>query len=89
MIIRANSAGLLRNCTLEQLAGFAVEEREAEMGGTLAQAVKDAPIKRDQLELEIQFARDGSSLGPDSCHVHIRCFAAWEFERTKGGPNTG
>src|SRR5207245_6883927 len=33
---------LLRNCTLEQLAGFAVEEREAEMGGTLAQAVKDA-----------------------------------------------
>jgi hypothetical protein len=33
---------ILRNCTLEQLAGFAVEEREAEMGGTLAQAVKDA-----------------------------------------------
>src|SRR5438445_1478838 len=33
---------LLRNCALEQLAGFAVEEREAEMGGTLAQAVKDA-----------------------------------------------
>src|SRR5438128_6970180 len=33
---------LLRNCALEQLAGFAVEEREVEMGGTLAQAVKDA-----------------------------------------------
>jgi hypothetical protein len=43
------------------------------------------PIKQDQLELEIQFARDGSSLGPDWYHVHIRCFAAWEFERTKAG----
>jgi hypothetical protein len=32
---------LLRNCALEQLAGFAVEGREAEMGGPLAQAVKD------------------------------------------------
>jgi hypothetical protein len=41
------------------------------------------PIKLDQLELEIQFARVGSSLGPDKYHVHIRCFAAWEFERTK------
>jgi len=43
------------------------------------------PIKRDQLELEIQFARDGSSLGADKYHAHIHCFAAWEFERTKGG----
>ena len=33
---------LLRNCALEQLAGFAVEEGEAEIGGPLAQAVKDA-----------------------------------------------
>ncbi len=36
------SGRLLRNCALEQLAGVAVEEREAEMSGTLAQAVKDA-----------------------------------------------
>src|SRR5438445_13813270 len=42
--IRSSVEGccLLRNCALEQLAGFAVEEGEAEMGGTLAQAVKDA-----------------------------------------------
>src|SRR5438128_11734631 len=42
--IRSSVEGccLLRNCALEQLAGFAVEEREAEMGGALAQAVKNA-----------------------------------------------
>ena len=42
-------------------------------------------ITRDQLELEIQFARDGAASDPDTFHVHVRCFAAWEFERTKVG----
>jgi hypothetical protein len=41
-------------------------------------------ITRAQLEFEILFARDGSSRGLDRHHVHIRCFAAWEFERTNG-----
>jgi hypothetical protein len=36
------------------------------------------------LEFEIQFARDGSiNPGLDKFHVHVRCFAAWEFERMK------
>jgi hypothetical protein len=43
-------------------------------------AVCDLPITRDQLELEIEFVRLG---GLDNLHVHIRCFAAWELERTK------
>jgi len=43
------------------------------------------PIRRDQLEFEIQFARDGSSPGLDRYRVHLRCFAAWEFARTQGG----
>ena len=42
-------------------------------------------IKRDQLELEIQFARDGAGSDVDTFQVHIRCFAAWELERPKGG----
>jgi hypothetical protein len=42
-------------------------------------------IKRDQLELEIQFARDGAGSDVDTFHVHIRCFAGWELERPKGG----
>ena len=41
------------------------------------------PVTKDQLELEIQFARDGDAPGLDNFHVHVRCFAAWEFERKK------
>ena len=29
------------------------------------------------------FARDGDNPGLDKFHVHIRCFAAWEFERVR------
>jgi hypothetical protein len=36
------------------------------------------------MEFEIQFARDGSNPGLDKVHIHIRCFAAWEFERHNG-----
>ena len=41
------------------------------------------PVKRDELEFEIQFAHDGDNPGLDKFHLHVRCFAAWEFERTK------
>lgn len=44
-------------------------------------AVCDLPITRDHLELEIEFVRLGGGL--ENLHVHIRCFAAWELERTK------
>ena len=40
-------------------------------------AVCELPVTKDEKEFEIQFARDGL----DKFHVHIRCFAAWEFER--------
>jgi len=33
------------------------------------------------MEFEIQFARDGDNPGLDKFHVHIRCCAAWEFQR--------
>jgi hypothetical protein len=32
----------LRNCTLEQLAGLAIDEGEPEIGGTLTQTANDA-----------------------------------------------
>ena len=41
------------------------------------------PVAKTELEFEIQFAHDGSNPGLDKFHVHIRCFAAWEFERGK------
>ena len=43
------------------------------------------PIKLDQLEFEIQFAHDGAAPGVERFHVHLRCFAAWEFERRQSG----
>jgi hypothetical protein len=38
-------------------------------------------IRRDQMEFEIQFEHGGPTPGLDRFHVHVRCFAAWEFER--------
>jgi hypothetical protein len=46
-------------------------------------SVCNDPVTRDQLEFEIQFAHDGATPGLDKFHVHMRCFAAWEMERTK------
>jgi hypothetical protein len=44
-------------------------------------SVCDLPFEKDQLEFEIQFAHDGREPGLDKYHVHVLCFAAWEFER--------
>ena len=44
-------------------------------------AVCDLPVTMDEKELEIEFLRDGSNPGLDKFHFHIRCLAAWEFER--------
>jgi hypothetical protein len=50
-------------------------------------AVCEKPVGKDEMEFEIQFARDSNDINPglDKFHVHIRCFAAWEFEREKAG----
>jgi hypothetical protein len=45
--------------------------------------VCSAPVKRAELEFEIEFARDGDDPGLNTYHVHIPCFAAWQFERHK------
>ncbi len=45
-------------------------------------AVCGVSVERDQMEFEIQFTRDGDNPGLDKFPVHIRCFAAWEFERS-------
>jgi hypothetical protein len=33
--------------------------------------------------VELEFHRHGVTPGLDRYHLHHRCFAAWEFERTK------
>jgi hypothetical protein len=47
--------------------------------------VCDMPVTKDEKEFEIEFSHDGSNPGLDKFHVHIRCFAAWEFERRQDG----
>lgn len=47
-------------------------------------AVCDLPVQHDQVEFGLEFARRGDN--PDKHHVHIRCFAAWEFERRRNSP---
>ena len=44
-------------------------------------SVCEKPVTKEEMEFEIQFARDGDNPGLDKYHVHIRCYAAWEFER--------
>ena len=46
-------------------------------------AVCALPETNAELEFEIEFARDVDFPGLDSFHVHVQCFAAWEFERNK------
>jgi hypothetical protein len=46
-------------------------------------SVCERPVTKQELEFEIQFERDGDMPGLDKYHVPIRCFAAWEFERSK------
>jgi hypothetical protein len=38
---------------------------------------------KDEMEFEVEFAHDGDHPGLDKFHPHRRCFAAWEFERTR------
>jgi hypothetical protein len=40
-------------------------------------------VSKDEMEFEIEFEHNGSTPGLDKFHVHIRCFAASEFERNK------
>jgi hypothetical protein len=41
-------------------------------------------VNPDQMEFEMEFAHEGDNPWLDDYHVHIRCFAAWEFERQQG-----
>jgi hypothetical protein len=40
-------------------------------------------IMPDQVEYELQFTHDGTTGDVDLFHLHLRCLAAWEMERTK------
>jgi hypothetical protein len=41
-------------------------------------AICRAPVKREEIEFELEFARDSDDPGQDTFHVHVRCFTIWE-----------
>jgi hypothetical protein len=47
-------------------------------------AVCDRPVRVDEMEFEVQFARDGGAPHFDVFHVHTRCYAVWELIRGDG-----
>ena len=46
-------------------------------------AVCEKAIMRAELEYELEFADDGAPPRLDKYHLHLRCFAVWELERTR------
>lgn len=45
-------------------------------------SICEKPVTKAEFEFEVQFEQEGGG-GLDKFHIHIRCFAAWEFERNK------
>jgi hypothetical protein len=46
-------------------------------------AICGRPITPDHVKYNIQFDHHGRFPGSDRFQLHLRCFAAWELERTK------
>jgi hypothetical protein len=47
-----------------------------------------APVKLDELELELEFTHQAPGHSPERYHVHVRCFTAWEQAR-RGAERNG
>ena len=47
-------------------------------GGGANCAICRGPVKREEVEFELEFARNGDDPGLDTFHVHVRCFTIWE-----------
>ena len=83
----ADGEAILRGGARQALRSAALPERHPDgiWGGPGAGAcctICGAGVARDEMELEIEFAR-GDGPGVDRYHVHVSCFAAWEAELRK------
>ena len=52
-------------------------------GSRVTCAICSELITPDQAEIEIEFGRRAVPPNLDRYFLHVRCMAAWEFERTK------
>ena len=41
------------------------------------------PVGKQEMEIQLEFTRDGAVPDLDKYHLHPRCYAAWEFEWKK------
>ena len=48
-------------------------------------AVCGKPLPGEEMVVELEFNRHATTPGLDQYHLHHRCYAAWEFERSKPG----
>jgi hypothetical protein len=46
-------------------------------------------LRRTQMELEAEFRQGGATPEVHKYHFHPQCYAAWEFERTRDGRESG
>lgn len=82
---------ILRGKARDAIAGGRFPNRSPDRtwggpGVGAACAICTFPVRDDQTEFAVEFARDGDDPGLDKYHLHTRCFAAWEFERERSGP---
>jgi hypothetical protein len=49
----------------------------------------DQPVLPGELELELEFDRNGGAAEPDQFRVHVRCFSAWAAQLPpRGAPQS-
>lgn len=75
---KAIQGGTLPNCPPDRMWGGP--------GAGANCAICQEFVKRDELEVEFEFARDGDDPRFNTYHAHVRCFGAWEFERLNPDP---
>jgi hypothetical protein len=78
--VRALARGVLQTGTVPR------REPDRTWGGKgvgLPCTVCGESIAPTDTEYELEFFHDGAAPGLDRFHLHLRCFAAWEMERTK------
>ena len=87
----SRSKGATRYTTLSEKVWLAIQagkipnrhaDRTVSVQGVGATCpICDLPVRGDGV-VEIQLAPDGDA-GLDKHHLHIQCYAAWEFERER------
>lgn len=88
-----NDDGILRRKAREAIEAGSLPERcpDRMWGGPGDGApctICGAPVKHDESQLDLEFARDDGA-GGSQYHVHVRCFAALESERRNLDPAGG